>query len=133
MRLQTRGRYPSNWNVIAAAVKSEAGWKCVRCGVPHGPVPHILTVHHLDGDKSNNVWWNLIALCQRCHLSVQARVIPERAWLWEHSRWFVPYVCGYYAARSGVTITREEADATPDRWLAMGQPWRYEVVQEFPA
>lgn len=28
----------------------------------------VLTVHHIDFDKSNNLESNLIALCQRCHL-----------------------------------------------------------------
>lgn len=29
----------------------------------------VLTVAHLDRDKDNNRFWNLAALCQRCHLS----------------------------------------------------------------
>lgn len=57
----------------------------------------ILTVHHLDGDKTNCRWWNLAALCQRCHLRIQRRVQMERVWPWEHSDWFKPYVAGYYA------------------------------------
>jgi hypothetical protein len=37
----------------------------------------------------------------------------------------VPYVCGFYASYyGGIDITREQADAEPDRWLNMGQPWR---------
>ena len=28
----------------------------------------VLTVAHLDHDKTNNKFWNLKALCQRCHL-----------------------------------------------------------------
>ncbi len=28
----------------------------------------VLTVAHLDHDKTNNRFWNLKALCQRCHL-----------------------------------------------------------------
>lgn len=86
----------------------------------------ILTVHHLDGDKSRNLWWNLLALCQVCHLQVQAKVIPEQPYLWPHSDWFVPYACGFYALYyGGRHITRAEADAEPERWLAMGQPWLY--------
>ncbi|WP_421801779.1 hypothetical protein [Flagellimonas sp.] len=30
----------------------------------------VLTVAHLDHDKSNNRFWNLKALCQRCHLTL---------------------------------------------------------------
>lgn len=57
----------------------------------------ILTVHHLDGDKANCLWWNLAALCQRCHLNVQRRVVMGRAYIFEHSEWFKPYAAGYYA------------------------------------
>lgn len=128
MRLVIRGQYPINWTTVAAEVKDAAGWKCVRCEHPHDVASgHVLTVHHLDGDKSNCRWWNLLALCQRCHLSIQARVLPERMWLFTHSAWFRPYVCGFYAWFYGKTdITRAQADAEPDRWLQMGQPWLYE-------
>lgn len=57
----------------------------------------ILTVHHLDGEKANCLWWNLIALCQRCHLNVQRRVIMGRAYIFEHTPWFKPYAAGFYA------------------------------------
>lgn len=43
----------------------------------------ILTVHHLNGDKADRRWWNLLALCQRCHLQVQGKVNPLRPWPWD--------------------------------------------------
>lgn len=83
-----------------------------------------LTVHHLDGDKSNSRWWNLLALCQACHLSVQARVIPERPWLFAHTPWFRPYVAGFYAwYYGGLELSRAEVEARLDELLALGQPW----------
>ena len=141
MRLSVRGTYPENWREIADRVKDEAERRCVRCGHtderPGTPTPcdqrcshpangkqRVLTVHHLDGDKANCRWWNLLALCQVCHLSVQARVIPERPWLWDHSQWFRPYVAGFYAwYYSGLEIAREDAESWTARYLAMGQPW----------
>lgn len=57
----------------------------------------ILTVHHLDGDKANLAWWNLAALCQRCHLEIQAKVVMERVYPHEHSPWFQVHAAGYYA------------------------------------
>ncbi len=79
----------------------------------------ILTVHHLDGDKANCVWWNLLSLCQRCHLTIQTRVNPAIPYFLEHSAWFRPYVAGYYAKRyEGRDITREEAIARLDELLA---------------
>lgn len=88
-----------------------------------------LTVHHLDGDKSNCRWWNLLALCQKCHLSVQARVVPERPFLWEHSEWFKPYAAGFYAYwHDGLELDREDCDI--ERYLRLGQPWLYPVEAE---
>ena len=115
MKLSFRGAYTAERPELHDRVRAEAGNRCVRCGHPNETVRQratcdaacthppdgklrILTVHHLDGDKANNRWWNLLALCQSCHLTIQARVIPERPWLFDHSPWFVPYVCGFYAA-----------------------------------
>jgi 5-methylcytosine-specific restriction endonuclease McrA len=80
----------------------------------------ILTVHHLDGDKANCRWWNLAALCQRCHLTIQGRVVMARVWAWEHSDWFKPYVAGYYAhAYLGEDLTREQVAARLDELLGL--------------
>lgn len=87
MRLEIRGDYPEAWPEIAARVKAEAGNRCIRCRHPAETATHrvpcdelclrhdwrkqrMLTVHHLDGDKSNCRWWNLLALCQVCHLQI---------------------------------------------------------------
>lgn len=80
----------------------------------------ILTVHHLDGVKANCRWWNLVALCQRCHLTIQGKVQMARVWPWEHSEWFQPYVAGFYAATYlGEELTRSEVDARLDELLAL--------------
>jgi hypothetical protein len=79
----------------------------------------ILTVHHLDGNKSNCEWWNLLPLCQRCHLTVQTRLNPQIPYFLEHSPWFQPYVAGFYAHKyEGKTITRAEAVERLDELLA---------------
>jgi hypothetical protein len=80
----------------------------------------VLTVHHLDGDKANCRWWNLAALCQRCHLEIQSRVVMDRRWLYEHSDWFKPYVAGYYAhVYLGQEIGRDEAENRLNELLAL--------------
>lgn len=80
----------------------------------------ILTVHHLDGDKTNCRWWNLASLCQRCHLTIQGRVVMARVWPWEHSDWFKPYVAGYYAhAYLGQDLTRAEVEARMEELLVL--------------
>lgn len=78
------------------------------------------TVHHLDGDKSNCVWWNLLALCQRCHLTVQSRVNPQQPYMLEHSEWFKPYAAGFYAKKyQDRQLTREQAIAELDQLLQL--------------
>lgn len=72
----------------------------------------VATVHHADGNKSNCQWWNLLPLCQRCHLEFQGRVIPDTPYFLEHSDWYKPYVCGFYAWKyEGRQVTRDEAVA----------------------
>lgn len=117
--------YPSEWPQIAKAVKDAAGWCCVRCTAPHSRDGwRILTVHHLDGDKANCRWWNLAALCQRCHLTIQGKVKMDQTYLYPHSEWFRPYVAGYYAySVLGLDLSREEVEARADELLHAGQPW----------
>ena len=91
------GEYPPEQEAINKAIKDEAGWKCERCGHGHEPdTGYTLTVHHLDGDKANRAGWNLAALCQRCHLSIQGKVFLPQCYMFEHSAWFEPHVRGYY-------------------------------------
>jgi len=59
-----------------------------------------------------------VSLCQRCHLSVQSRVIMERRYPFDHSDWFKPYVAGFYAYKyEGRDISREEAEDRMDDLL----------------
>ncbi len=121
MRQRDRGEYPPDWPDIAQSVKEEAGWRCIRCGHSNeSESGHVLTVHHLDADKSNCRWWNLAALCQRCHLSIQGRVIMERVYMFEHSAWFKPYVAGYYAFHNGLPDDRESVMQHIDALIDLG-------------
>jgi hypothetical protein len=149
MRLEIKGEYPANWTSIALNAKIAAGWRCVRCRHPFAvgggnkPCDEVcdtarcrvarivarggktsLTTHHLDGDKGNCRWWNLLCLCNSCHLKIQSRVIPERPYLFDHSPWFLPYVAGFYAMYYGnLDLTRAEIERDLARFLALGQPW----------
>ena len=149
-----RGSYVDDWPEVSEAVRSDADWRCIRCGHPDDPracaemgAPRgfhpcgpdcshpddgrkrVLTVHHLDGDRSNNRWWNLLALCQVCHLQVQAKVVPEVTYLWPHSEWFRPYVAGYYAfTLLGEDLKREETEDRMGELLSVGQPWLNEAT-----
>jgi 5-methylcytosine-specific restriction endonuclease McrA len=98
--------------------RARAGHKCIRCGSP-SVTGRILTVHHFDGNKANDEWWNLMALCQVCHLQVQGKVDPETPFFLEHSEWAKPYVAGFYAHKyEGLLLTREQTIARLDELLA---------------
>lgn len=116
------GTYTADWREIARATKDAANWACIRCGHPHdAKAGRTLTVHHLDMNKGNNHWWNLLALCQACHLSIQARVDLARPWVLQpHSEWFRVFVAGWYAWRYlGEDLTREETEARLDELLQL--------------
>ena len=71
--------YPENWPTISQRMKHRGGWRCERCGRANDYCSsHVLTVHHLDGDKQNCDPANLAVLCQRCHLKVQAKFDPRK-------------------------------------------------------
>lgn len=81
-------RYPINWEQIAEAIKQRAGWCCEACGHPHDPDSgHVLTVHHLDGNPTNCAYTNLVALCQRCHLRIQAAYLPGQLFMGDAPWW----------------------------------------------
>lgn len=94
------GEYPSDWDDIALALKEAHDWKCERCGHAHDVESgHVLTVHHLLPDKSLCLKWNLVVLCQRCHLSVQARfnlqLEIKQLSLFPVDGWWTPHVDGF--------------------------------------
>ena len=99
--------WPSTAELIATGHTVEARWR-------------ILTTHHLTGDKLDCRWWNLAALCQRCHLKIQGRVRMEQVYPHEHSEWFKPYAAGYYAAAYlDENLTREQTMERLDELLAL--------------
>ena len=133
---------------IKDLIREIAGHRCERCGHPYekglgewsscddqcthagptkpGRLTHsfplaqwrVLTVHHLNGVKHDCRWWNLVALCQRCHLTIQGKVYMERPWNKPHSKWFRPFVAGFYAWKYlDLELTREEAMSRLDELL----------------
>jgi len=76
------GEYPPDWPDIAFAKKQSVAWRCEHCNHEHEPeTGYVLTVHHLDGNKSNCSSENLAALCQKCHLHLQASLQPGQIFL----------------------------------------------------
>ena len=84
----TPAGYPENWPEIAFALKEWAAWHCEHCRAPHDTLSgHVLTVHHLNGDKCDCRFENLLAACQRCHLHIQAIYHPGQQWLFGCPHW----------------------------------------------
>ena len=82
----------------------------------------ILTVHHLDGNKANCRWHNLVALCQRDHLAIQGKVVMDRPWPWEHTPWFRPYVAAFYALKYlGEELDRPTTELRLEELLTLGK------------
>lgn len=80
----------------------------------------ILTVHHLNGRKHDLRWWNLASLCQRCHLTIQKKVVMEAVYPLEHSDWFKPYAAGWYAyAYLGENLPRSVVERRQEDLLAL--------------
>ncbi len=95
--------------IYAPHATTEAAWR-------------ILTVHHLDGRKANCEWWNLAALDQRCHLTIQGKVRMDRPWPWAHSDWFRPHAAAWYALRYlGENLTYTDTMARLDELLELGR------------
>lgn len=89
----------------------------------------VLTVHHLDEDKLNCRWWNLTALCQRCHLRMQRAVVMGRPYHFEHSEWFKPHAAGFYAWKYlGEDLDREATMARLDELLALEHRFTQEAL-----
>lgn len=95
--------------MVAQGFAIEAAWR-------------ILTVHHLNERKHDLRWWNLAALCQRCHLTIQRKVTMEVAYPWDHSDWFKPHAAAWYALRyRGEHLTHTQTMTRLDELLALGQ------------
>lgn len=86
IRASQKQRYPKNWREISRRIRERAGNCCEGAprlypdcravnGQPH-PVTGsivVLTVAHLNHEPENCSDDNLAALCQRCHLTYDAK------------------------------------------------------------
>ncbi len=104
--------YHPQWKSISRQIRDQADNRCEFCGAPNGeiivrekdgwfrvsgtgeselldgerPVRIVLTVAHLDHDRSNNDPMNLRALCQRCHLRWDADLHAKSAAITRRNR-----------------------------------------------
>lgn len=129
--LPIKGEYPRDWREIAKRVKDAAEWRCVRCTHAHDVAAgRCLTVHHFDGDKSNCEAWNLMPLCQACHLSVQSRVNPAQGLIGDPANWSMPYIAGMIAAGRTPTPIGYDLQRWIGEYATSGRAWPSWAPQE---
>src|SRR5713101_8131444 len=75
-----RALYPKNWEAIVAAVRQRSGNRCEMCGVRNGELHPVTgsrvvltTAHYPDPTPMNCDLSNLLHLCQRDHLRLDAQ------------------------------------------------------------
>lgn len=77
--------YPEDWDEIRARILERASNRCEWCKAENGrPNPAtgskvVLTIAHLDHDLTHNDDENLRALCQKCHLTYDAKEHAKHA------------------------------------------------------
>jgi len=60
---------------------SRDNYKCQKCG------KKAILIHHIDGNWKNNVYNNLISLCNKCHLNLHRPVISgKKNYFWKDGR-----------------------------------------------
>lgn len=59
--------YTEDWGEISRIVRERADWRCSRCARSYSTNRADLHVHHINGDRTNNSYSNLKALCKYCH------------------------------------------------------------------
>jgi hypothetical protein len=84
--IEPKNEYPEEWKdgTIQKAIAQNMGYHCEHCQAPIDPSTgytigkprrdgreHVIAIHHIDGDKANCDWTNLLYCCQACHLEVQ--------------------------------------------------------------
>ena len=103
-----------------------------RCSHPDNGKQRMLTVDHILGDKNQNQWWALAALCQVCHLQFQGRVRVEQGWTFEVSEWLKPHLAGFFAWRLlGQDVSQKDTESRMNELLALGLP-RYAETEKPP-
>lgn len=86
IKAENRHRYPQNWRAIRVEILQRANHRCEFCGAQNGknhPVTSsrvVLTIAQLDHTPEHCTPTNLRALCQRCHLTYDAKHHAQTAY-----------------------------------------------------
>lgn len=61
------GGYSDDWKVCSEKYRKSVDYRCEQCGVGLVDNPSLLHTHHISGNKRDNQFANLMALCLDCH------------------------------------------------------------------
>ena len=82
--------YAEWFRLMKPVILERDGAECVVCKLPHEMIPNgrghlksILVIHHCDENPANNEAWNLIAMCQPCHMKHHKSPTTPFPWLSE--------------------------------------------------
>ncbi len=65
----SKNSYPLGWNkIFKEQVRFRDNYKCKICDKPEIENMRKLDVHHIDYNRDNLNWGNLITLCRSCHM-----------------------------------------------------------------
>lgn len=62
-----RNIYPQDWDNISRSYRAFKNWTCEKCGVNLANHTSLLETHHINGQKNECQYSNLMALCADCH------------------------------------------------------------------
>lgn len=81
--------YADDWNdALRDAIRARDGYQCVLCGATAEQNGRQLSVHHIDHDKLNSAWANLVTLCDSHHTATNG-----------DQEWWVYYLPRYSRGR----------------------------------
>lgn len=77
----TKNVYSSHQRIFSRICRERARWRCEGCGIllEEPGARKFLHAHHVNGNKSDNRWDNLRALCVECHHEQPGHALSENA------------------------------------------------------
>lgn len=64
---ERKSGYSDDWKAISEQFRTSKNYTCESCHLDLNLSKHLLHAHHVDGNKRNNQYSNLKALCADCH------------------------------------------------------------------
>ena len=64
-------KYPYEFKQIKKLIRKRDNYTCQICRLEQNKFKRKLDVHHIDGNKKNNTFENLISLCLPCHMKLE--------------------------------------------------------------